>query len=52
MKHEFSQQIFENSWNINFIKISIVGAEFHAERQTDKRKNGHDEANSRFLQFC
>ena len=31
------------------MKIRRVGAElFHADRQTD----GHDEANSRFSQFC
>jgi hypothetical protein len=33
----------------SLIKIRLVGAElFHADRQTD----GHDEANSRFSQFC
>jgi len=31
------------------MKIRLVGAElFHAERRTD----GHNEANSRFSQFC
>jgi len=30
------------------MKISLVGAEFHADGQTDRR----DEANSRFSQFC
>ena len=34
----------------NFIKIRPVGAEvFNADRQTDGRKEGHDEANSRFF---
>jgi hypothetical protein len=33
----------------NFIKFRPVGAElFHADRPSD----GHDEANSRFSQFC
>jgi hypothetical protein len=33
----------------NFMKIRPVGAEvFHADRQADR----HDEANSRFPQFC
>jgi hypothetical protein len=33
----------------NFTKICPVGAElFHADGQT----RGHDEANSRFSQFC
>jgi len=33
----------------NFIKIRPVGAElFHVDRWTD----GHDDANSRFSQFC
>jgi hypothetical protein len=40
MKGEFPRQIFD---------ILPVGAElFHADRQRDK----HDEANSRFSQFC
>jgi hypothetical protein len=30
------------------MKIRSVGAEFHAAGQTDR----HDEANSRFSQFC
>ena len=33
----------------NFMKICPVGAElFYVDRQTDR----HDEANSRFSQFC
>ena len=45
MKLEFSRQIFEKY----FLKICPVGAKlFHADGRTDK----HDEANSRFLQFC
>ena len=52
MKLEFSWQIFEkkkNTQNSNFMKIRPVGAEFfHADRRTD----WHDEASSRFPQFC
>ena len=45
MKFEFSEQIFQKSQISSFIKIRPVGAElFHADR--------HDEANSRFSQFC
>jgi hypothetical protein len=34
------------------MKIRLVAAElFHADGQTDKR-DGHDEANSRFSKFC
>jgi len=42
MTLEFSGQIFEKS--SNFMKIRPEEAEFHADR--------HDEANSRFSQFC
>ena len=34
------------------MKIHALGAEFHADRQTDGRKDRHDEANSRSSQFC
>jgi len=35
------------------MKIRLVGAElFHVERRTDERRDRHDEANSRFSQFC
>jgi len=37
----------------NFTKIHPVGAEFfHAKEQKDRRTDRHDEANSRFSQFC
>jgi hypothetical protein len=37
----------------NFIKNRPVGAElFHTNRRTDRMTDGHDEANSLFLQFC
>jgi hypothetical protein len=49
MKLEFSRQIFEKAEILNFIKIRPVGTElFHANRRTD----GHNERNSRLLQFC
>ena len=48
-KLAFSGQFFEKYSNIKFHEIHIVGAElFHVEGRTD----GHDEANSRFSQFC
>jgi len=35
------------------MKIRPVEAElFHADRQTDRRANRHDEGNSCFSQFC
>jgi len=35
------------------MKLGLVGAElFHADRRKDVRTGGHDEANSRFSQFC
>jgi len=35
------------------MKIRPVSAElFHWDRQTDGRTDRHDEANSRFSQFC
>jgi hypothetical protein len=34
------------------MKICPVGAEsFHADGQTDRKTDRHDEANNRFLQF-
>ena len=47
MKLEFSQQIIKTQIS-NFVKICTVGVEpFHADEQAK-----HDEANSRFSQFC
>jgi hypothetical protein len=44
MKREFSRQI---------LQIPSVGAEFfHADRKADGQTNRHDEANTRFSQFC
>jgi hypothetical protein len=35
------------------MKIRPVGAElFHADRQTDRRADRHDEDKSRFTEFC
>jgi len=49
VKLEFSRQIFKKILISNFTKIRPAGAELlHADGQTDK----HDEANSRFSQFC
>jgi hypothetical protein len=49
MKSEFFEQILKTSQISSFVKIHPVGADlFHADRRTD----GYDEANSRFLQFC
>jgi len=49
VKFEFSRYMYiQNSLILNFMKMSQVVAEFHADRWTD----GHDEANSRVLQFC
>jgi len=46
MKLEHSLQISHKS---NIMKIHLVGAELFHE---DGRQDGHDEANSRFSQFC
>jgi hypothetical protein len=52
MKLEFSRQIFEKIFKLQkFMKIRPVGDDlFHADRGTDTDR--HDEANSRFSQFC
>ena len=35
------------------MKFRAVGAElFHTDVRTDRQKGRHDEANSRFTQFC
>jgi len=45
----FSSDFLENLQISNFMKIRPVGAEyFHASGRTDR----HDEANSRFSEFC
>jgi hypothetical protein len=49
MKLEFSLQIFEKCSISNLVQIHPVGAKLlYADGWTDR----HDEANSRFSQFC
>jgi hypothetical protein len=43
-KLEFSGQIFEKYSQVRFLEIEL----FHADGRTDR----HDEASSRFSQFC
>ena len=53
MKLVHSGQIFDKTHIPNFIKTVPVETElFHADRQTDRRMDRHDEAYSRFSQFC
>jgi hypothetical protein len=47
-KLNFLDRFSKNSQISNFTKILLVGAESF---NVDRRMNGHDEANSRFLQF-
>ena len=48
MKLEFSRQVFEKSSNIKFHEIPSNGSRVVPCGRTDR----HDEANSRFSQFC
>ena len=47
---------FDRSENMqikNFMKIRPVGADMlHADKQTDRKTDKHDEANSHCWQFC
>ena len=56
MKFEFSQQIFEKSSNIQLHENPPLESRVvpwgQIDGQTDGRTNKHDEANSRFSQFC
>jgi len=52
MKFEFSQQIFEKSSNIKLHENPSFGSRIVPCGQTDGRTNKHDDANSRFSQFC
>jgi hypothetical protein len=53
MKLELSRQIFEKEIKYRFNKIRLVRAELlHADGRIDGQTDGHDKANSRFLQFC
>jgi len=55
-KLEFSRQIFETPSNIKFPGNPSSGSRVVAcgqrERRTDGRTDKHEEANSRFSQFC
>jgi len=55
-KLEFSRQIFEKCQNIKFHENPIHGSRGvppgRENRRTDRRKDGDDEANSRFCKFC
>jgi hypothetical protein len=49
MQFDFFDSFSKNTQISNFMKIPPVGSElFRADGQTDK----HEEANSRFSQFC
>jgi hypothetical protein len=47
----FLDRYSKNSQISDIMKVRSVGAEFHADGQTDMHKVRHDEANSRFSQF-
>jgi len=46
----FREKVLKNISIPNFVKIRPVGADL--SMQTDGRTERHDEANSRFSQFC
>ena len=48
MELEFSLKNFDKTYTYIFIKIRPVGAEFHAEEQTDRQNETH----SRFSKIC
>jgi hypothetical protein len=49
----YCDRIKKNTQVLNFMKTLPVGAESsHADGRTDKWKDVHDEANSRFWKFC
>jgi hypothetical protein len=52
MKLEFSKQTFEKVSSIRFYKIRPLTAEFFMLTDGHTETDGHDEANSRFSQFC
>jgi len=54
MKLEFLDMLSKNPQIhvSNFVKIRPVGAELRIDRRTEEQTGRHDEANSRFSQFC
>jgi hypothetical protein len=52
MEIEFYRQIFQKYSNIKFHESPSSGSRIVPCEETDRRRDGHDEANSRFLQFC
>jgi hypothetical protein len=49
----FHDRFSENTQIQNFMKFRPLGAElFHADGRTDGQTDRHDEANSRFSQYC
>jgi hypothetical protein len=53
MKLNFLDRFLKNNQLQNLVKIRPVGAElFHVGGRTDRRKDRHDEAKSRFSHFC
>jgi hypothetical protein len=52
MKLEFSQQIFEKYSNIKFYAYPSSGSRVVPCGRADGHRDRHDEANSRFSQFC
>jgi hypothetical protein len=52
MRLEFSRQIFGKSSNIKFHQNPSSGSRVAPCGRTDRRRDGHDEANNSFLQHC
>ena len=53
MELKFFEGFSKNTHISNFMKNRSVGAElFRAVRQTQRERDRHDEANSRFSQLC
>jgi hypothetical protein len=46
-------RFLKNTQMLNFMKIRPVGSDLlHVDGRTDRQTDRHDEANSRFSQFC
>jgi hypothetical protein len=52
MKLEFSQEIFEKYPSIKFHENPFSGSRVVPCGWMDRRTDGHNEANTRFWQFC